>query len=127
MLSSEERPEPGKASDGGLARYVTRFNDMDAGEMHAHTALRRSLIDINHHGSPANQLMPYFRSIAIARASRSVPGERCELGRGVAVFNKLTEVCKPAQSICEKSHSPAGATRSVCWLPIHGATVLLVV
>ena len=49
LLCSEERPEPGMASDGGYVRYVARFNDMDAGEMHAHTTLRRSLVDINTH------------------------------------------------------------------------------
>jgi|OpeIllAssembly_1097287.scaffolds.fasta_scaffold78926_3 hypothetical protein len=44
-----ESPIDGSPGPHARLRYVARFGDLDAALMHAHTALRRGLIDIDAH------------------------------------------------------------------------------
>lgn len=47
LLSSEHPPATGTSDEETQVRYVAHFLDMDAGKMHAHEVLRRTLLDIN--------------------------------------------------------------------------------
>jgi len=48
LLSDESKPAvPQLRDDGSRVRYVARFEDKLAAQMHAHNALRRGLVDID--------------------------------------------------------------------------------
>lgn len=47
LLASEHRPAIGATDGETRVRYVAHFHDMDAGKMHAHEVLRRTLLDTN--------------------------------------------------------------------------------
>ena len=53
IIASERRPDPANSREPGphapRVRCVVRFEDLDAAAMHAHTALRRRLVDIDSH------------------------------------------------------------------------------
>ncbi len=48
LLSDESKPDvPQQRDDGSQVRYVARFEDKLAAQMHAHNALRRGLVNID--------------------------------------------------------------------------------
>ena len=47
VIKSETAPVPPQGEDGGVIRYVARFNDFDAAQMHIHHTLRHHCEDID--------------------------------------------------------------------------------
>lgn len=47
VLISSARPGTSEDLGRGIVRYVARFDDVDAGQMHAHNILGRTLIDLD--------------------------------------------------------------------------------
>jgi hypothetical protein len=49
VLMKDELPNTQSASHGSQIRYIARFNDIDAGQMHLHNMLRHHLVDLDSH------------------------------------------------------------------------------
>jgi hypothetical protein len=47
VLVKDELPNTQVTSNGSQVRYIARFNDIDAGQMHLHNMLRYKLIDLD--------------------------------------------------------------------------------
>ncbi|HFD87928.1 MAG TPA: hypothetical protein ENJ35_09675 [Gammaproteobacteria bacterium] len=45
--TSIHQPDPASSDHGARIRYIAWFEDIDAGEMHAHEFMRRFLLDLN--------------------------------------------------------------------------------
>lgn len=75
LVASVEPPPSGAsvpAPHDASLRYCARFNDLDAGLMHAHTALRRRLIDIDTHRYRADPVTAIAAVDGIALGHRQV-------------------------------------------------------
>ncbi|MCU7930905.1 MAG: hypothetical protein KZQ90_08895 [Candidatus Thiodiazotropha sp. (ex Codakia rugifera)] len=49
VLIKDELPSTQAASPGSAVRYIVRFNDIEAGQMHLHNVLHNALIDLDNH------------------------------------------------------------------------------
>ncbi|MCU7936528.1 MAG: hypothetical protein KZQ99_16900 [Candidatus Thiodiazotropha sp. (ex Dulcina madagascariensis)] len=49
VLVKEELPNTQAASYGSKIRYIARFDDIEAGQMHLHNLLHHTLIDLDNH------------------------------------------------------------------------------
>jgi hypothetical protein len=49
ILMKDELPNTQAASPGSQIRYIARFNDIDAGQMHLHNMLHNDLVDLDNH------------------------------------------------------------------------------
>ncbi|MES9969024.1 MAG: hypothetical protein ABW092_03260 [Candidatus Thiodiazotropha sp.] len=49
VLVKDELPNTQDGSYGSHVRYIARFNDIDAGQMHLHNMLHTHLVDLNNH------------------------------------------------------------------------------
>lgn len=48
VLLKDELPNTQSASHGSQIRYIARFNDIEAGQMHLHNRVRNHLVDLDH-------------------------------------------------------------------------------
>ncbi|MES9827809.1 MAG: hypothetical protein ABW201_06080 [Candidatus Thiodiazotropha sp.] len=49
VIVKDELPNTQEASYGSQIRYIARFNDIDAGQMHLHNMLHNNLVDLDNH------------------------------------------------------------------------------
>ncbi|MEW8027646.1 MAG: hypothetical protein AB2792_09545 [Candidatus Thiodiazotropha sp.] len=49
VMVKDELPNTQEASHGSQIRYIARFNDIDAGQMHLHNMLHNNLVDLDNH------------------------------------------------------------------------------
>jgi hypothetical protein len=49
VLMNDKLPNTQAASPGSKIRYIARFNDIDAGQMHLHNIMHNHLVDLNNH------------------------------------------------------------------------------
>ncbi|WP_316365521.1 hypothetical protein [Candidatus Thiodiazotropha sp. CDECU1] len=49
VLVKDELPNTQAATHGSQIRYIARFNDIDAGQMHLHNMLHNNLVDLDNH------------------------------------------------------------------------------
>ncbi|MCU7805783.1 MAG: hypothetical protein KZQ82_11260 [Candidatus Thiodiazotropha sp. (ex Lucinoma annulata)] len=49
VLIKDELPSTQAVSPGSTVRYIVRFNDIEAGQMHLHNVLHNALIDLDNH------------------------------------------------------------------------------
>jgi hypothetical protein len=49
VLIKDELPNTQTASAGSQLRYIARFNDIDAGQMHLHNMMHNQLVDLDNH------------------------------------------------------------------------------
>ena len=49
VVVKDELPNTQAATHGSQIRYIARFNDIDAGQMHLHNMLHNNLVDLDNH------------------------------------------------------------------------------
>lgn len=49
VLVKDELPNTQAATHGSKIRYIARFNDIEAGQMHLHNMLNNNLVDLDNH------------------------------------------------------------------------------
>jgi hypothetical protein len=49
VLMKDELPNTQAASPGSQIRYIARFNDIDAGQMHLHNMMHKHLVNLDNH------------------------------------------------------------------------------
>jgi hypothetical protein len=49
VLGANRKPRPPEQHSDPEVRYIARYRDLQVGQMHAHCALRRKLVDIDQH------------------------------------------------------------------------------
>ncbi|MCU7801612.1 MAG: hypothetical protein KZQ96_00325 [Candidatus Thiodiazotropha sp. (ex Lucinoma borealis)] len=49
VLTYDELPGTQAANQGSAVRYIARFDDIDAGQMHLHNELHNALVDLDNH------------------------------------------------------------------------------